>query len=82
MLLFGVLFVLSILAAAYAVRREDGLVHVVAAFFALVAQALWSVNYLDSRTLNAGLVVYGAFALLYAAVPMVASRLDRILLRR
>ena len=48
-----------------------------AAFFAVVAEAVWSVRYLDEDTLLAGLAVYGVFALFYLGVPMLARRQGR-----
>ncbi len=76
-LLFSVLFVLLALAAAYALRYEEGLVYYVAAFFAIVAEALWSVKYLKAERLYEGLAIYGVFGLLFLGVPAIARRFNR-----
>ena len=74
---FGALFALMALIAGFAIARREGLLHLVAAFFAVVAEAVWSVRYLNEETLLAGLAVYGVFALFYLGVPMLARRLGR-----
>jgi hypothetical protein len=78
-LLFGVLFVLLALAAAYAVKYGQGLVYFTGAFFAIVAEGLWSAKYLTAERLYEGLAIYGAFGVLYLAVPALARRFDRVL---
>ena len=78
-LLFSVLFALLALAAAYAVRYEEGLVYYVAAFFAVIAEALWSVKYLNEERLYAGLAIYAVFGVLFLGVPALARRLNRAL---
>lgn len=78
-LLFGVLFVLLALAGAYAVKFGEGLVYFTGAFFAIVAEGLWSVKHLSADRLYEGLAVYGAFGLLFLAVPALARRFDRVL---
>ncbi|HVG23452.1 MAG TPA: DUF2339 domain-containing protein, partial [Thermoanaerobaculia bacterium] len=78
-LLFGVLFVLLALAAAYAVKYGAGLVYFSGAFFAIVAEGVWSVKHLAAERLYDGLAVYGAFGLLFLAVPALARRFDRVL---
>jgi len=78
-LLFSVLFVLLALAAAYAIRYEEGLVYFVAAFFAIIAEALWSVKHLTEERLYAGLAIYGVFGLLFLGVPALARRFNRAL---
>ena len=79
LLLFGVLFVLFALAAAYALRFTYGLVYFVAAFFAIVAEGLWSVKHLTAERLYEGLAVYGVFGLAFLAVPAIARRFERVL---
>ena len=74
---FGSLFALMAIVAGFAIARRQGLLHLVAAFFAVVAEAIWSVRYLDERTLLSALAVYGVFALFYLGVPMLARRLGR-----
>ena len=48
---FGVLLALLGACAAYAIVRRDGPVHFVAAFFAVVAEAVWSAKYLAPERL-------------------------------
>jgi hypothetical protein len=79
-LAFSVLFVLLVLAAAYALRYEDGLVYYVGAFFAIVAEALWSVKHLNAERLYEGLAIYTVFGLLFLGVPALARRFNRALL--
>jgi hypothetical protein len=74
---FGVLFLLVGACAAYAIARGEGAVHFLAAFFALFAEAVWSVKHLGERNLLAGLAVYGAFGLFYVGVPALARRRGR-----
>lgn len=74
---FGALFVLMAVVCAFAVARREGALYLVAAFFAVIAEAVWSVRYLNEETLLAGLAVYGVFALFYLGVPMVARRRGR-----
>jgi len=76
---FGALFALMAVIAGFSIARREGLLHLVAAFFAVVAEAAWSVRYLNEETLLAGLAVYGVFALFYLGVPMLARRLGRAL---
>jgi Predicted membrane protein (DUF2339) len=78
-LLFGVLFVLLALCGAYAVKFGEGLVYFTGAFFAILAEGLWSVKHLTADRLYEGLTVYGAFGLLFLAVPTLARRFDRVL---
>lgn len=78
-LLFGVLFVLLALAAAYAVKYGEGLVYFTGAFFVIVAEGLWSAKYLTAERLYEGLAIYGAFGVLYLSVPALARRFDRVL---
>ncbi|HWW59905.1 MAG TPA: DUF2339 domain-containing protein, partial [Thermoanaerobaculia bacterium] len=79
LLLFSVLFVLLALAAAFAIRREEGLVYYIAAFFAIVTEALWSVKHLDETRLYTGLAIYAFFGLLFLGVPALARRFNRTL---
>ncbi len=74
---FAALFALMAVIAGFAIARRQGMLHLVAAFFAVVAEAVWSVRYLNEETLLAGLAVYGVFALFYLGVPMLARRLGR-----
>ena len=74
---FGALFALMAVVAAASIARREGSLHLLAAFFAVVAEAVWSVRYLNDETLLAGLAVYGVFALFYLGIPMLARRLGR-----
>jgi uncharacterized membrane protein len=76
-LAFGTLLVLAAACSAYAIRRNESFVHHVAAFFALAAQAVWSIKYLSAAWLIPGLVMYAAFGLFYVATPAIARHLGR-----
>lgn len=78
-LLFGVVFVLLALCAAYAILREEGGVFFAGAFFALVAEAVWSAKHLTPERLLPGLALYGVFSLFYLGVPLAARRFGRSL---
>jgi hypothetical protein len=76
---FGVLAVLVIATAAYAIARDEGGVYFAAAFFAIITQLYWSGRYMTAGPgrLYSGLIVYFIFALIFIAVPSAARRFDR-----
>jgi uncharacterized membrane protein len=76
-LLFGTLLVLLLVIAGVAIRSEDGRLHLVAAAFALAAEAVWSAKHLTPDRLLAALLVYGGLGLFYVGVPLVAARLRK-----
>ena len=76
-LLFGVTFVLLAAAAAFAVLRDRGLVYLGAAVLSVAAEAVWSARHLTADRLLPALMVYGAFALSFIAVPAIARRAGR-----
>ena len=76
-LLFGVLLALLAACALYAIARAEGIVHFVAAFFAVIAEAVWSARHLTPERLFAGLAIYAVFGLFYIGVPVVARRRGR-----
>jgi len=78
-LLFAVVFVLLALCAAYAVVREEGGVFFIGAFFALLAEAVWSAKHLTPERLLPGLALYGVFSLFYLGVPLAARRFGKSL---
>ncbi len=78
-LIFSVLFALLAASAAFAIYRQEGPIYYLAAFFALVAEAVWSVKYLTPERLVSGLAIYGAFGLFYIGTPMLARRLRKTL---
>jgi uncharacterized membrane protein len=77
MLLFGTLFLLVAIIAAYAIRHSAGAGYAIAAFLAIVAEGVWSADNIKPATLMTALVIYGAFALLFIAIPIVARRFGR-----
>jgi uncharacterized membrane protein len=77
MLLFGTLFVLVALIAAYAIRHEAGPVYAIAAILAIATEGVWSADNVTPARLTTALVIYAAFALLFLAVPVIARRLGR-----
>jgi uncharacterized membrane protein len=76
---FAALFLLLAACAAVAIIREQGAIHFIAAFFALVAEAVWSAKYLSPDRLLPGLALYGIFGLFYVGVPIVARRFRKAL---
>jgi uncharacterized membrane protein len=78
-LLFAVVFVLLAFCAAYAVARQEGGVFFAAAFFALLAEAVWSAKHLTPERLLPGLALYGVFSLFYLGVPLAARRYGKAL---
>ena len=74
---FAVLFALLAACAVYAVVARAGIVHYVAAFFAIAAEAVWSSKYLDPEHLYSALALYGAFGLFYVGAPLAARRWKR-----
>jgi Predicted membrane protein (DUF2339) len=73
-LLFTVLLALLAACAAYAIVRREGIVHFLAAFFAVTAEAVWSAKYLTPPRLLPALAIYGIFALFFIGVPVLARR--------
>jgi hypothetical protein len=76
-LLFGAVFTLLALVAAAAIRRGRGGLYLVAAFFVLIAEAVWSARYLAPERLLPALALYAAFGLAYLGVPALARRVGR-----
>ncbi|HEV7572606.1 MAG TPA: DUF2339 domain-containing protein [Thermoanaerobaculia bacterium] len=76
-LLFGTLFLLVAIIAAYAIRHSAGAGYAIAAFLAIVAEGVWSADNVKPATLTTALVIYAAFALLFLAVPIIARRFGR-----
>lgn len=75
--LFGALFVLLALIAAYAIRSRAGAVYLIGSFLAIVTQAIWSARHLKQENLLSALLVYAAFGLLFLAVPVIARHRNR-----
>ncbi|PYP62268.1 MAG: hypothetical protein DMD26_16205, partial [Gemmatimonadetes bacterium] len=73
-LLFGVLLVLLGACSAYAIVRREGIVHFIAAFFVVAAEAVWSAKHLAPPRLLAAMAIYGVFGLFFIGVPVVARR--------
>ncbi|HEX3129938.1 MAG TPA: DUF2339 domain-containing protein, partial [Thermoanaerobaculia bacterium] len=78
-LIFGVLFLLLLACAVFALIYRSGWIHFGAAFFAIAAEAAWSSRYLTPETLLPGLALYTVFGLFYLGVPLAARRLGRTL---
>jgi predicted membrane protein DUF2339 len=74
---FAVLFALLAATALFALLYEDGLLHAIAAFFAIAAEAVWSARSLTPERLLAGIAIYAVFGLFYLGVPILARRLGR-----
>ncbi|HEV3075545.1 MAG TPA: DUF2339 domain-containing protein [Thermoanaerobaculia bacterium] len=76
-LTFGILFGLLAAVAVFALLYEQGSLHFIAAFFAIVAEAVWSAEHLARERLLAGIALYALFGLFYLGVPLLARRLGR-----
>ena len=76
-LLFGAMFVLLAVLVVIAIRRVEGLIYYIAAFFAIIAQGFWSARHLTADTLHSGLLLYAVFALFFLGVPFIAQRAER-----
>jgi len=74
---FGVLFALLAVTAGFALLYEDGLLHSIAAFFAIAAEAVWSARSLTPERLLPGISIYAVFGLFYLGVPILGRRLGR-----
>jgi uncharacterized membrane protein len=74
LLLFAVVLVLLGACATYAVARREGIVHFIAAFFTIAAEAVWSAKYLAPSRLLVALAIYGIFGLFFIGAPVVARR--------
>ncbi|HEX3070873.1 MAG TPA: DUF2339 domain-containing protein [Thermoanaerobaculia bacterium] len=77
LLLFGTLFVLVTLIAAYAFIHHAGEAYAVAAFLAIVTEGVWSAQSITPANLTTALLIYAAFALLFIGVPIIGRRLGR-----
>ncbi len=73
-MIFAVLFLLMAAASAFAAFTQQGAIYYLAAFFALVAEAVWSAKFLTAERLIPGLAIYGIFGLFYIGTPMAARR--------
>ncbi|HYN22478.1 MAG TPA: DUF2339 domain-containing protein [Thermoanaerobaculia bacterium] len=73
-LIFGVLFLLLLATAAFAILYESAWLHLGAAFFAVAAEAIWSGRHLTPERLLPGLALYAVFGLFYLGVPIAARR--------
>jgi uncharacterized membrane protein len=77
LLAFGAGLALLALLAAVAIGRERGSLYFLAAFFVLIAEAVWSARYLAPETLAQGLALYAIFGVAYLGVPVLARAVGR-----
>lgn len=75
--LFLPLALLVMACAARSIAARDGAIYYIAAFFAVAAQAVWSVTHLTQETLRAAVLVYAAFGSIALGIPVLARRLAR-----
>jgi hypothetical protein len=73
-LLFGTLFLIMLGASAFAIFAEEGPIYYIAAVFALLTEAVWSIKHLTPEHLYSGLALYAIFGLFYVGVPITAQR--------
>jgi uncharacterized membrane protein len=74
---FSALFVVLALIAWRALATGEAGLYLVAAFFALAAEASWSATHLVAGRLGAAIALYTAFALFYLGVPLAWRRAGR-----
>ncbi len=77
LLAFGVLLGLLGLAAWAAIELEEGPVYLVAAFFGIASEAVWSALRLTSERRLEAYALYACLALFYLGVPFLARRRRR-----
>jgi uncharacterized membrane protein len=77
--LFLPLFGLLLLCAWRAIATSQAFLYFIAAFFAVGAQAVWSVQHLTVARLRTAVALYAMFGILSSAVPIIARRLARTL---
>jgi len=75
--LFGTLVALVLVIAWRALEFGKGALYFVAAFFAIAAQASWSVTHLRLELLRSAVVIYAVFGITSAAIPLLARRRGR-----
>ena len=75
--LLGTLLLILLGASAYAIYFEEGAVYYIAAAFALLTEAVWSINYLTPERLFHGLALYAIMALFFIGVPLAAGRMGK-----
>ena len=78
-LLFGSLLVLGLVLAAFAIRRQDGLIHYITCLFMIAAEVVWSEYHLNPARGQQAVIVYGLIALFTLGVPWFAKGRDRAL---
>jgi predicted membrane protein DUF2339 len=76
---FGVLAAIVIAIAWRAASSGEGGLYFVAAFFAIAAQATWSVTFLDASRLGTAVALYALFGVVALGVPLAARRAGRSL---
>ena len=77
--LFAVLLGLLTLCAWRAIHTRDAYVFFIGSFFAVAAQAVWSVQYLTLDRLGTAVALYAIFGVVSAVVPALARGLGRAL---
>ncbi len=77
LLVFGVTFALLVAVAAVALLENAGPLYFLGAFFAVVAEAVWSAQHLAPGNLHAALLLYGAFGIFHLSVPLLARCFQR-----
>lgn len=74
---FALVFALVVALAWRALDERNSALYYGGVFFALAAEAVWSATHLTMERLNAAMMLYGVFGLLYLSVPLVARRFGR-----
>jgi hypothetical protein len=75
--LFATVLALVLLVAWRAASEGEGQLYFIASFFAIAAQAAWSITHLTAETLGTAIRWYAIFGLVALAVPLAARRWSR-----
>ncbi|HEX7150492.1 MAG TPA: DUF2339 domain-containing protein [Thermoanaerobaculia bacterium] len=76
-LVFVTMFVLLAATAFVAAKTGQGQLYYLATIFVIVAEGHWSATHLTRDRLLSGMLVHGAFALLFLGAPIVARRFGK-----
>ncbi|HPS66419.1 MAG TPA: DUF2339 domain-containing protein [Holophaga sp.] len=78
-LLFGVLLLLGLVLAAFAVRQREGLIHYFTCCFVIATEVIWTSRHFTPGRSWQAVCVYGAFSLFMLGVPWYAKYRNRTL---
>jgi hypothetical protein len=76
---FSLLLLLLTGALAFSIHAEKNWIYLIAGFFALLSEAVWSFHYLKPERLIQGLILYAVFGLFYIGAPIAAGSRRKLL---